>query len=116
VAWQWMTRLVDAPAAIAARGFRPGAAAVVPLQVHDPLLPDHAGDVVLEVRDGEGRLEPGGAGRVRLGIGAFASLYTGWSSPWTLARAGLLDGATEADLTALTDVFAGPMPWTRNYF
>lgn len=113
---QWMTRLVDAPGAVAARGYRSGVAVTVPLHVRDPAVPDNDGAAVLEVRDGEGRLTAGGDGRVQLGIGAFASLYTGWASAWSLAHAGLIDGATEADLRALDAAFAGRMPWVRNYF
>ncbi len=113
---QWMTRLVDTTAAVAARGFPGVEGAAVELHVHDPRVADNDGPFVLEVADGEGRLTPGGAGTVHLDVGAFASLYTGWASAWTLAHAGRIDGASRGDLIELSEVFAGRMPWSRNYF
>lgn len=113
---QWLSRLVDAPAAVAARGFRAGVRGRVPLDVVDPVLEANAGRWQLVVEDGSGELRPGGDGRVRLDVGAFASLWTGWASAWTLAQAGRIAGATTDDLQLLTDAFGGPMPWVRNYF
>lgn len=112
----WMSRLVDAPQAVAGRGFRPDQTAVVHLRLRDPLVPDNDGAFVLDVDRGEAALTPGGAGTVELDIGAFASLYTGWASAWTLAHAGRLTGGHARDLDALTDLFSGPLPWSRNYF
>ena len=60
---------------------------------------------------GEGRLEPGGEGRVAMGLGAFASLYSGWASCAALARTGLLRGGSQADRAALDAAFGGPSPW-----
>ena len=51
----WMLRLLDAPAAIAARGF-PAADLAVPLQITDDLRPANSGRWDLTVRAGEGRL------------------------------------------------------------
>ena len=59
----WL-RLVDVPAALAARTFATGAAGHVLLAVHDPLLPDNAG--VYRIA-GEGAERVGPAGRVRAG-------------------------------------------------
>ena len=59
----WMLRLLDAPAAIAARGF-PATDLAVPLQITDDLLAANSGRWELTVRAGAGRLwryrtEPG---------------------------------------------------------
>lgn len=114
--WRWMTRLVDAPAAIAVRGYSPNTTATVALELVDELAPWNAGRWVLEIAGGEGKLTPGGDGAVRLGVGTLSALYTGWSSPRQLATVGLLDGATEPDLDALAAAFAGPTPWCPDFF
>ncbi|HMG65272.1 MAG TPA: GNAT family N-acetyltransferase, partial [Streptosporangiaceae bacterium] len=49
---QWMLRLLDAPAAIAGRGFPAGASLSLPLAVADPQLPGNSGDWRLDVSGG----------------------------------------------------------------
>jgi predicted acetyltransferase len=112
----WMLRLVDAPAAIAARGYPADVRAVVPLALDDAACPWNAGRWRLVVEDGRGRLEPGGDGTVRLDVGALASLFTGWATADVLARTGFLDGAGTAERAALARVFAGPAPWMLDEF
>ncbi len=71
------------------------------------------------VSKGEGRLLPANAGRgdaVDLGIGAFASLYTGWAQSATLERAGLLRGGSAETRALLDAAFAGPTPWMPEEF
>ena len=114
-ALRWMLRVVDAPAAIAARGFPPGVAAAVDLEVDDRHCDWNAGRWRLEVGDGRAVLARGGAGSVRLGAGALASLYSGYASAVTLARAGLLAG-DDRDLAGLDAAFAGPTPWMLDFF
>jgi predicted acetyltransferase len=111
-----MLRLVDAPAAIAARGWPADVRAAVALDVDDEACSWNAGRWRLVVEDGAGRLERGGDGAVRLGVGALASLYTGWATTIALARTGLLDGGSAADRAALDRVFAGPVPWMMDEF
>jgi predicted acetyltransferase len=112
----WMLRIVDAPAALASRGYLPGVSARVELALRDALLPENEGAWLLEVRDGKAELGRGGAGRVQLDVTALAALYTGWSSPWDLARSGQLRGARSEDLKALAAAFAGPRPQLVDYF
>ena len=57
----WMLRVVDAPAAIAARGFPPAVSVSVPLEVHDQARPANAGRWQLTVADGKGALVSAGA-------------------------------------------------------
>lgn len=114
--WAWMLRVLDAPAALAVRGYPPSVSARVEIEIHDEHVGDHAGRWVLEVDDGAGRLSRGGAGRVETDIGALSSLYTGWASPWDLARTGRLAATDPRDLAALTAVFAGPDPWLPDFF
>lgn len=113
---RWLLRIVDAPAAVAARGYPASLEIEVPFSVDDAILPENSGDWTLRVAGGEARLEAGGGNGPRLGIGALSSLYTGWGSTATLARAGLLEGGSAAQLGALDAAFAGPTPWMMEEF
>jgi predicted acetyltransferase len=112
----WMLRIVDAPAAVAARGFPSGLSVEVALDVADAFVPENAGRWCLRVTDGEGRLERGGDGAVRLDAGALASLYSGFVTTSALARVGRLAGGTDAARAALDACFAGPSPWMLDSF
>jgi len=111
----WMSRLVDAPAAVAARGWPP-LDATVPLAIEDPRRAANAGPHVLEVAGGHARLSPGGSGRVAVDIGALSSMYTGFATPRAMVRAGRLRGADEDDLASLSLLFAAPTPFLRDSF
>ena len=113
---RWMLRVIDAPAAMAARGYPASLEIEVPLTVEDAILAENSGAWTLRVSEGEGRLESGGRGGPRLGIGALSSLYTGWASTATLSRAGLLEGGDPTQLRALDAAFAGPTPWMMDEF
>lgn len=112
----WMLRLVDAQAAIAARGYPEEVRGAVALDVADPSCPWNAGPHTLVVDGGRGRLEPNGTGGVRLGIGALSALFSGWSTTAALAATGLLDGGSERDRGTLDRIFAGPTPWMVDEF
>lgn len=111
----WMARPIDAAAAVAARGYRPVVNARVELHVHDPHAPWNDGDWILEVAGGEGRLRRGGYGSVRLGAGALACLYTGWTSAANLVAAGLVHAPVDA-VAGLDAVFAGSRPAMLDHF
>jgi predicted acetyltransferase len=114
----WMLRLLDAPAAIAARGF-PATDLAVPLQITDDLRPANSGRWDLTVRAGTGRLSryrtgdvpapahpPGHAGpALDLGPRGLAALYAG-TPVATLRRAGLATGGSPAADAALDGAFA----------
>jgi predicted acetyltransferase len=107
--WSWMLRVVDAPAAIAGRGFPAAADLTVGLQIDDPQLPANAGMWTLEVGGGKGAfthstppISP--AGPVRVGARGFAALYGGVSMA-TLRLAGLAAGGSAADDEALDAAF-----------
>lgn len=102
--WPWMLRLVDAAGAVAARGFPAGVQGRVDLAVADDVLPANAGHHVFEIADGEGRLLPGGSGRVTVGVGDLAAIYGG-ADVAALARAGRLGGAGRDDLDLLAAAF-----------
>ena len=111
----WMLRLVDAPAAIAARGFPPGLAVEVGLDVADAAVPENAGRWTLHVAEGRGRLARGGPGDVRLDVGALASLYTGFAGTAALVRSGRVAGDPTA-LARLDACLAGRVPWMAENF
>lgn len=111
-----MTRLVDARAAVAARGFPAEATAEVALDVSDELAPWNSGRWTLRARDGHGELTPGGSGDVALDIGALSSLYTGWFDAAQAARMGRLTGAGERQIAELSACFGGRTPWMLSYF
>lgn len=113
---RWMLRVVDAPGAVAARGWPRGIGATVDLHFTDPQVPENDGPWRLEVSGGEGALTPGGQGTVRLDAGAFGSLYAGYADPRTLLRAGLLSTADGAALETLAAMTAGPSPRLLDYF
>jgi len=117
LSWQetWMARLVDAPAAVARRGWRAGAEATVDVDLVDPDAPWQSGRWRLEVGDGSGTLERGGSGAVRVHVRGLSALFTGFASTPALRSAGLLDGEP-ADAEGLDAAFAGRPPWMVDYF
>jgi predicted acetyltransferase len=112
----WMLRLVDASAAIAARGYPSDVRATVSLEIDDATCPWNAGRWTLVVDDGAARLERGGAGSVRLGVGALSALYSGQATTATLAQTSLIDGGREHERGALDRIFGGPAPWMLDEF
>jgi predicted acetyltransferase len=109
--WQWMLRVVDAPAAVAGRGFPVAVTLAAGLQIEDTQLPGNAGHWTLEVSEGKGALTrrhppAGSAAPVRLGARGFAALYGGVPMA-TLRRAGLAAGGDAGADEALDAAFAG---------
>ncbi|HYK68688.1 MAG TPA: GNAT family N-acetyltransferase [Streptosporangiaceae bacterium] len=106
----WMLRVVDAAAAVAARGYPASVSVSVPIDLADPVLPVNAGRWRLEVADGKGSLQraDGGtaAAALRLGARGFAALFAG-SAVGTLRLAGLADGGDPAADDALEAAFRG---------
>jgi hypothetical protein len=124
----WMLRLLDAPAAIVARGFPPTDLAV-PLRITDGLRPANSGLWQLTVRDGTGCLsgfrtgqgdsphpsaslpQPGPTGPaaqhnpLELGARGLAALYAG-TPVAALRRAGLASGGSPAADAVLDGAFA----------
>jgi predicted acetyltransferase len=110
--WQWMLRVVNAPAAISGRGFPAALAGLaIGLHIDDAQLPANAGHWTLEVGGGKGALThspaPVSPARpVRLGARGFAALYAGVPMD-TLRRAGLAAGGDADADAALDAAFAG---------
>lgn len=105
----WMLRVVDAAAAIAARGFPPGLSASVPLEVHDTSRPANAGRWQLTVEGGRGSLIQNGSvtspSPLTLGARGLAALYAGIPVE-SLRLSGLVSGGTPDGDASLTAAFA----------
>lgn len=105
----WMLRVVDAAAAIAARGFPSGVTASVPLEVHDQNRPANSGHWRLTVAGGTGTLTPNGGvpspGTLALGPRGVAALYAG-TPVAKLRLAGLASGGSPESDAALDAAFA----------
>jgi predicted acetyltransferase len=105
----WMLRIVDAPAAIAARGFPASVTVSVPLEISDAARPANAGRWRLEVADGHGSLQPAGdeaARPLRLGARGLAALFAG-TGTGSLRLTGLAAGGDPAVDEALDAAFGG---------
>jgi predicted acetyltransferase len=111
-----MLRVVDAPAAIAARGFPAATSLSVPLRIADDARPANSGRWQLSVAGGAGTLDPlspagpastvgPASSAVTLGARGLAALYAG-APLVTLRQAGLAAGGTAADDAALDAAFA----------
>ncbi|HZW05596.1 MAG TPA: GNAT family N-acetyltransferase [Phycisphaerales bacterium] len=112
----WMLRLVRVPDALRMRGYSPAVTAELHLDVNDRTLPGNSGRMVVQIKEGGARVEPGGRGDVRLEERGLASLYTGFASTATLRLSGLIDGPAQA-LHALDDAFGGGgPPWMPDFF
>ena len=111
----WMLRVLDAAGAVAARGWPPHLTGTVDLALEDDVCPWNSGPRRLVLEGGEGRLEPGGSGAVRVTMRGLAVLYAGGATPAVLRRAGLLAGDDAAD-AFLAAASAGPVPALLDYF
>jgi predicted acetyltransferase len=110
----WMLRVLDAPAAIAARGFPAGVSADVPIVIEDGPSQRHAGAWRLTVGGGAGRLERAAEDpeALRLPARALAALYAGVPLA-TLRRGGI---ATGGGTDALLDAAFAATPFMLDYF
>lgn len=115
--FRWMTRIVDAEGAIAARGFPAGLDVELPLTLRDAHVAANDGDFTLSVQKGRGQLVQGNGGDGPcLDARGFASLYTGWAGTAALERAGLLSGGSADERAGLDAAFAGARPWMLDEF
>jgi predicted acetyltransferase len=107
----WMLRVVDAPAAFAARGYPAGTTVDAAFTLIDPDVPEHEGPWRLQVAGGRARLEPGATGSPRLDVGGLALLFAGVARSARLVRTGLLEQPVPE-----LDALAGPVPQLLDYF
>nr|WP_239062128.1 GNAT family N-acetyltransferase [Streptomyces sp. SID13031] len=117
VVQQWMLRLLDAPAAIAARGFGPGVSLEVDLELDDSELAANTGRWHLSVSGGSGALTPSTSSgdALRLGSRGLTALYSGTPLA-SVRKAGLASGGAAADDGAIDTAFAGATSYMLDYF
>lgn len=113
----WMLRLLDAPAAIAARGFAPGASLDVDLDLDDSELTANTGRWHLSVSGGSGSLTPVSStgDALRLGSRGLTALYAGTPLA-SVRKAGLAWGGSASDDGAIDTAFSGATPYMLDYF
>lgn len=102
----WMLRLLDAPAAVAGRGFPRGVTVEVPLTVGDDMLPSNSRTWLFRVADGRGELVEHDRPGLELAAGGLAALFAG-TRVATLRRAGIASGGDRRDDALLDAAFAG---------
>ena len=79
--YPWMLRVLDAPGAVAARGWPPHLSGAIDLALDDDVCPWNSGAWRLVLEAGEGRLESGGSGAVRMTMRGLAVWYAGAADP-----------------------------------
>lgn len=115
----WMTRIVDAPGAVAGRGYPNGVRAEVSLRLVDPMVAANNGCWRLAVDGGEGRLErldPADEPEVEITVNGLASLFTGWSTSAVLAESGMAHGLSPRVAGDLDAIFSGRRPTMSDDF
>ena len=114
---RWMLRVLDAPAAIAARGFALGASVEVDLELEDMEVSGNTGRWHLSVADGSGSLTPSaGAGdTLRLGSRGLAALYAGTPLA-ALRRSGLASGGSTTADGPIDTAFGGATSYMLDFF
>ncbi len=113
--FDWMVRIVHVPIALEQRGWPAGLSAKLALQIVDDALPQNSGCYGLDVKDGTCAVQKVSAAELRVDIRGLAALFTGRLSPAELRQAGYLEGPEQQD-GLLQAAFAGPQPWTPDFF
>lgn len=112
----WMLRIVDVERAVSERGYSSCLSGGVVVEIEDDLLGHNQGVWSIEVGSGKGAAsrtnEPA---RVRLSIGAFASIFSGFVSASQMHLNGRLEGDPEA-VGVLDGLFAATTPWMIDDF
>lgn len=116
VRWQrFMSRIIDVPAALEGRGYPQALDTRFALAIDDPVLPENNGPWSVDVAAGRATVSRCGAPAPTLPIGALTALYTGMAGVNDLVVAGVM-AAEEQASSALGAMFAGPAPWTPDFF
>lgn len=113
---RWMLRIVDAPGAVAARGWPTTARGSVELDIVDEHAPWNAGRWVLEVDGGSAVLVRGGSGTVHAPIGGLSSWWAGYAPATRLARLGLLHSSDPAALARMDHLLPAVPPVLLDFY
>jgi len=118
VAFRNMSRILDVPGALESRGY-PDVTGTATFVVDDPVFEANRGPFRIQADGGKVRVErmhDGAAERHEgIAIGALSALFTGYLTVPAASRVGLVDEGHPA-LELLGQLFAGPAPWTPDFF
>ena len=111
-----MSRILDVPSALESRGY-PEVSGSTTFAIDDELFPDNRGPFLLEADHGRVQVSrtPDGTAAKPIPIGSLSSLFASYVTPAQAARMGLVDPEHPA-LDLLGRLFAGPAPWTPDFF
>ena len=114
---RWMLRVLDAPKAVAARGFSPAVTSAATFRLNDRLMPGNSGYWRFEVAGGRGELAAveQTSNALELGPNGFAALYAG-KAVHVLRTAGLASGGEPAQDELFDAAFAGRAAYLLEYF
>ena len=113
--FRWMSRILDVPRALEARGY-PAVDGDCVIAVDDPLFPENAGPFRIESNGGKVTVSPAdGPAEGAIPVGLLSALYTGYLSAFDLVRLGAIREDDPA-VPVLGRLFAGPPPWSPDFF
>lgn len=117
--WRFMSRILDVPAALEDRGYPEDVNGETVFAVEDPQFPDNRGPFRLEAEGGKVRVSGADGndwdGGPPIPIGALSTMFAAYVSPAAAGRAGLVDPRSPC-LRLFSRLFAGPAPWTPDFF
>lgn len=113
---RWMERILSVPAALSQRGYSPGVDVTLNLQIEDDLFPENRGNWQVRIVGGGAEVQAGGDGSLRMNVRALAPLFTSYYSAAELAQLGRIEAASDDQLSAADQAFAGPAPWMPEVF
>nr|WP_282184125.1 sterol carrier protein domain-containing protein [Azospirillum sp. Sh1] len=115
---EWLIRPLNIALSLKARGYPAGLLESATFEIKDRLIHGNSGNYHLEVAQSKGNISELGQviePPIRLGVSAFASLFTGHASARSLWRAGLLHGE-EKMIDRLHRIFCGAPSWMPDRF
>jgi predicted acetyltransferase len=111
----WMSRLLDVPGALEARGY-PEVDGECVIAVDDPRFPENRGPFRVEANGGKVAVTPtDDEAGAPIPVGPLSALFTGNLSTHDLVRLGAA-AADDPALPLLAALFAGPPPWSPDFF
>ncbi len=113
---RWFLRILDVPAALAARGYDESLDGELHLEVHDDLIEENNGQWIMRLQNGSVEVVRGGSGALRLNVRELASMYSSYYSAQQLRQFGGLETANVRQLEFADRVFAGPSPWVPELY
>jgi predicted acetyltransferase len=112
-----MSRILDVPGALESRGYPEDVTGSALFAVDDELFPENRGPFLLEAEGGKVHVTraPDGTPTESVSIGGLSSMFTGYVTREQAGRMGLVNPDHPA-LDLLGRLFAGPAPWTPDFF